>query len=212
MHRYTEEQKEFIRENAKGKTLEELQELVNHHYNIDVSVRSVQGIMHRNGIKNCMQGYSTRFKKCQSPWNKNMKGLQIGGKETQFKKGHMPPSYKPIGSESVYEDYVWVKVAEPNKWIKKHHLIWTEVNGSIPEGYVLRFADGNKMNVTLDNLFLTSRRVLTSVVKRGLDYDDPELKRIVHNLAELDLAIKDIKKDKRSEIDVKGTDGNLAFD
>lgn len=193
-HRYTQEQIKFIHENAQGNSLEEIQELVNRRYNIEVSVRSIQGIMYRNGIKNGMKGYTTRFENGQNPWNKDMKGIQTGGKETQFKKGNIPPTHKPIGSESVQEGYVWVKVAEPNEWIKKHHLIWTKVNGTIPDGYVLRFADGNKMNVTLDNLFLTSRRVMTSVVKRGMDYDDPELNKTAHNLAELELAIKDIKK------------------
>jgi hypothetical protein len=193
-HRYTQEQIQFIREIAEGKTLEEIQELVKRNYNLVVSVRSVQGVMYRNGIKNGMKGYTTRFNKGQSPWNKDMKGIQTGGEEGWFKKGNLPPSHKPVGSESIQEGCIWVKVAEPNKWVKKHHLIWIESNGPIPEGYVIRFADGSKMNVVLDNLFLTSRRVLTSVVKRGMDYDDPELKRTVHNLAELELAIKDIKK------------------
>jgi hypothetical protein len=194
MHRYTQEQIEFIRDNAEGKTLKEIQRLVKCRYKLDVSVRSVQAIMYRNGIKNGMKGHTTRFKRGCNPWNKDLKGVHTGGEETQFKKGNIPPSYLPVGSESVHEGYVWVKVSDPNKWVKKHHLIWTEANGPIPEGYVLRFADGNKTNVSLDNLFITSRRVMTSVVKRGLDNDNPDLNIATHNLAELELAIKDVKK------------------
>lgn len=194
MHRYTQEQIVYIRSIAKGKNVSGIQQNFNSKFGTKVSLKSIKGIMYRQKIKNRMQGYGTRFKKGQSPWNKDMKGLQMGGEETQFKKGQMPPSYKTVGSESIKEGYVWVKVAEPNKWMKKHHLIWTEENGPIPEGYVLRFADGNKMNVALDNLLLTSRRVMTSVVKRGMDYEDPGLNRTVHNLAELELTIKDIEK------------------
>jgi hypothetical protein len=194
MHRYTQEEKEFIGCICEGLTVDEIHAKFIERFRVNVTKKSIKGIMYRHNFKNHMQGYETRFKKGHEVWNKGKKGIQTGGEEGWFKKGHMPPSYKPIGSESVQEDYVWVKVAEPNKWIKKHHLIWAEANGSIPEGYVLRFADGNKMNVTLDNLFLTSRRVMTSVVKRGMDYDDPELNKTAHNLAELELAIKDIKK------------------
>lgn len=198
MHRYTLEQKEFIGSICEGLTVDEILEKFIDRFGVEVTKKSIKGIMYRNNFKNHMQGFETRFKKGQSPWNKDTKGLRLGGKETQFKKGNMPPSHKHIGSESVQDGYVWVKIAEPNKWIKKHLLIWTKANGPIPEGYVLRFADGNKMNVSLDNLFLTSRRVLTSVVKRGMDYDDPELKKTVHNLAELELTIKDIKKRKNA--------------
>lgn len=50
------------------------------------------------------------------------------------------------------------------------------------------------MNVALDNLLLVSRRVCTSVVKRKMEQEDPDLNMTAHKLAELDLAIKDIKK------------------
>ena len=33
-------------------------------------------------------GAETRFRKGHATWNKGMKGLQIGGQETQFKPGH----------------------------------------------------------------------------------------------------------------------------
>jgi hypothetical protein len=194
MHRYTQEQIQFIREQAKGKQVDEIHQLFIEEFKVNVTIKSIKGIMYRHGIKNGMQGFSTRFNKGQSPWNKGIKGVNFGGEETQFKKGNLPPSYLPVGSESVHEDYVWVKVSDPNKWVKKHKYIWEQAHGPIPEGYVIRFADGNKMNVSLDNLFITPRRVCTSVVKRGIESDDPEINISTHNLAELDLVIKDFKK------------------
>jgi hypothetical protein len=197
MHRYTKEQIEFIREQAKGKPVDEIQQLFIKEYKVKVTIKSIKGIMYRHGIKNRMQGYSTRFKKGQTSWCKGMKGLDLAGengRKTQFKTGNLPVSHKPVGSETMKDAIVWIKIAEPNEWRKKHHHIWEQANGPVPVGYVLRFADGNKMNVSLDNLFITPRRVCTSVVKRGIESHDPEINISTHNLAELDLVIKDVKK------------------
>lgn len=194
-HRYTEEQIQFIREIAEGKHVEEIQKVFNDKYKVDVTFKSIKGVMYRNGIKNKMQGVSTRFKKGQTSWCKGMKGLNLGGNKGWFKEGNTPPSHKPVGSETLKDGWVMIKVAEPNVWRKKHHHIWEQEHGEIPDGMVLRFKDGNKLNVTLDNLFMTPAKAMTSVVRRGLENDHPELQVTTHRVAELELAIKDKQKE-----------------
>lgn len=39
-------------------------------------------------------------------------------------------------------------------WQKVHRILWEEVNGPIPEGNFVIFLDGNKANVTINNLAL----------------------------------------------------------
>ncbi len=73
--------------------------------------------------------------------------------------------------------------------------MWREAYGEIPKGMVIRFKNGNKMQVELDNLFMVAQRVQTSVVRRGLDNDNPEIKVAIHNLAELELTISDKLKE-----------------
>jgi hypothetical protein len=194
MHRYTQEQKEFIGCICEGLTVDEILEKFIERFGVEVTKKSIKGIMYRNNLKNHMQGFETRFKKEHDPWNKGKKGLFLGGEEGWFQKGNQPPSYKPVGSEVIAEGTVLIKIAEPNVWVKKHRYIWEQAHGPIPDGMVVRFADGNKMNVTLDNLLLVSRRVCTSVVKRKMEQEDPDLNMTAHKLAELELTIKDIKK------------------
>ena len=62
--------------------------------------------------------------------------------------------------------------------------------GSVPDGYVVSFKDGDKLNCVIDNLFLVSRGAFTSVAKRGLRNEHPEINYSTHLLAELELAIK----------------------
>jgi len=194
-HRYTKEQIDYIRKIANKRTLKEIHRLVTDEFGINITIKSLKGIMYRNGIKCNMQGYKTRFKKGHKPWNKNKKGLYVGNGKGWFKKGNKPPSHRPVGSEVVNEGVVFIKVAEPNIWSPKHRYIWEKHHGKIPDGKVIRFKDGNPMNVVLDNLFMVSRSVCTSVVRRKMEKDDPKLNVLSHKLAELDLKIKEKEND-----------------
>jgi hypothetical protein len=42
-------------------------------------------------------------------------------------------------------------------WCYMHRYVWEQANGEIPTGCVIRFRDGDKTNVTLENLELVSR-------------------------------------------------------
>lgn len=189
-HRYTSEQLEFIQSVAQGNTREEIKDLFNDRFNANVTTRAIGSLMSRHGIKNNMQGYATRFNKGQVAWNKDKKGLQLGGEAGWFKKGHIPSTHKPVGSEIVEQQCVWIKVAEPNAWERKHRYIWEQAYGKIPEGHVILFKDGDKSNVVLENLFMVTHSVSTSIAKRGLRQADPELNVTIHNVAQLDLAVR----------------------
>lgn len=77
---------------------------------------------------------------------------------TMFKKGNTPKNHREVGSERVGKDgYLWVKVAEPNKWKQKHRVLWEETYGPVGKGYNVQFKDGNRQNITLENLYLISR-------------------------------------------------------
>jgi hypothetical protein len=124
-----------------------------------------------------------------------MKGLQIGGEETQFKKGNRPHNYKPVGTERVNgEGYVDVKIADPNKWRSKHILIWEKENGPVPKGHVIIFGDGNRLNLELDNLILVSRKQLAILNKNNLIQKDADLTRTGIIVADIYRKINEQKK------------------
>lgn len=108
---------------------------------------------------------AARIKAGSVPWNKGRKGLSLGGVATQFKKGSVPSTYLPIGTErwkfasrrSNPQPYLVRKVADPNVWRPVHYIVWEAENGPVPDGYVLRFKDKDHRNITTDNLELLSR-------------------------------------------------------
>jgi hypothetical protein len=109
-------------------------------------------------------GVSSRFKPGFTPWNKGMKGLDLGGKETQFKPGTKPPNYKPIGSERLFDGYLQRKMTDtgypPRDWRMVHVMLWEEKHGPFPAGHVVIFKDRNRANIHPDNLELVTRQEL----------------------------------------------------
>jgi hypothetical protein len=95
----------------------------------------------------------SQFKKGHEPWNKGMKGLDIGGKETRFKKGTVPPNHRAVGSERIDEDgYTYIKIAEPNKWVLKHRHIYEQEHGTLEPHMIVTFRDKNISNFDIENL------------------------------------------------------------
>ena len=116
------------------------------------------------------------FKPGQAAFNKGRKGVFLGGaaaEACQFKNGHTPWNYQPVGSERVNScGYVDLKVADPNKWKSKHAVIWEKHNGPAPRGQVVIFGDGNKRNFDLNNLILVLRVQLAVLNRKKLIQND----------------------------------------
>lgn len=155
-HRYTQEEKDFFRDYIPGHTYSEIQAAFTDKFGWDITLGQVKGYMANHRINNGLTG---RFEKGHIPQNKGKKGQCASGCEkTWFAPGHTPVNHRPIGSERISKDgYVEVKVAEPNKWRLKHRVVWEEAHGTVPNGKIIVFKDGDKTNTEIDNLMLLSR-------------------------------------------------------
>jgi len=142
---------------------------------------------------------SGRFRKGQRPWNKGMKGLQIGGIGTRFQNGHRPHTWRPIGTERISKDgYRERKVTDvgPNqrRYRAVHLLLWEQHNGPLPSGHAVVFKDGNKSNITLDNLELVTRKEL---MRRNTVHNlPPEIKGVITAKARLTRVINRLEKNR----------------
>ena len=161
MHRYSEEQKEFIITNNYGKYSKELAEMFNQYFNTNITAKEIAYFRRNNKLNSGLTG---QFKKGNVPHNKDKKQVEYMSKEaiertkkTRFKKGNKPKNYRPVGSERITKDgYIEVKVADPNKWETKNKIIYKQYYGDIPEGHKVIYADGNKLNNDINNLILVS--------------------------------------------------------
>lgn len=174
---FTPEHLEFLRNHIVGRSKKELAELFNQHFQMNVTDKQIRACCKNHKLP--PSGLTGRFEKGRVPFNKGMKGVDWGSKETQFKKGHIPKCYRPIGSERVNADgYVEIKITGPDKWKMKHTYVWEQTNGVIPEGHAVIFGDGNRFNFDLNNLLLVSRRQLLFLNRKHLIQNDAELTRV----------------------------------
>lgn len=190
-HIWTEEQYQFLRDNAKGIGNKELTNMINKELNLNLTPEQIKGAKGRKKIDSGLDG---RFVKGQEPWNKGKKGY-MGANRTSFKKGNVPFNYLPVGSERVNgDDYVDIKIADPNIWKGKHILVWEEKHGPVPEGHAIIFGDRNNRNFDLDNLICVSRAELLKMNQYKLIQEDAELTKIGATIADLHLKIGEVMK------------------
>jgi len=154
-HNWSIEEDNFLIDNVKGITLKELTEKFNKKFNYDLSKSSIANRKNKLGLSSGIVG--GQFQKGHQTWNKGVKGY-MGANKTSFKKGNIPHNHRPVGSERISKDgYIEIKIAEPNIWMLKHRYIYETTHGSIPDGYVVIFLDGNRTNLNINNLKLISR-------------------------------------------------------
>jgi len=113
-------------------------------------------------------GNAGRFTKEHTPWNAGRKGWDAGGRsaETRFRPGSINGAaeerLQPLGTERLTKDGIWqrkIRMDGPpqRRWRGIHTLLWEEHNGPVPEGCIVVFRDGDRNNITIENLELISR-------------------------------------------------------
>lgn len=189
--RYTKEELDYIRKNAPGRHYHEIVEMFNKKFERQIDAKKLKETLGNHGISTGLTG---RFEKGHVPVNKGGK-FPGTGNITTFKKGNIPANKMKVGEDVITTDgYVKTKIAEPNVWEYKHKLIWAEAHGPIPEKHSVIFADGNKLNLSIDNLLLVSRAELLMLNRRRLISEDSELTKTGLNVVKVMNKVYKIKK------------------
>lgn len=177
---FSAEEKEYLKTIYKGRLCKEVAEMINQKFKTNHTAREVEGYKNRNHLRS---GIDSTFKKGNIPNNKGKKWSgflteeqQEKARRTCYKKGNIPKQHRAVGSERINTaGYIEVKVAEPRTWRKKHNIVYEEAYGKIPKGMKVIFADGNKLNINLDNLLLVTDSELLQMNKNKLIKEDGDL-------------------------------------
>lgn len=164
-HFWRKEQRDFLLDIYEGKTRNEIVALIKEQFGLDLTVTQISNELKRNGIK---------------------MGRQL------------PSTTLPVGSERNIKGYLCVKVCEGKpygeNWIPKHTLLWEETHGRIPEKHCLLFLDGDKSNITLDNLRLITREQLAILNKKQMLSKERGLNEAAVNVAKVFSKINEINR------------------
>lgn len=188
IHIWSDDEKEYLKKITPGHHYKEIAELMSNKFEMEFTVSQIKNAIGRYKLNT---GFNGQFKKGNVPANKGVKGVIYEGcKKTWFKKGHTPINHRQVGSERInIYGYVEIKVAEPNKWKLKHHVIYEKHNGSIPKGYNVIFGDRNPMNFDIDNLILVSKAQLLKMNQHNLIKNDANITRTGALIADIYLKI-----------------------
>lgn len=192
MFRFSPEMRDFIRAHVIDRTTMDLTELFNSTFGTDVSVSQIRAYKRNHRLSSGLTG---RYQPGSTPYTKGKKKYWSGGEKTQFKKGHRPYNYMPVGSERINgEGYIDIKIADPNVWRAKHLIVWERHNGPVPKGHAVLFGDGNRMNVDIANLVLVTRTQLAILNRKRFIFKNAELTRTGLILADIYQKIGERKK------------------
>jgi hypothetical protein len=121
----------------------------------------------KKGLRKSERYYQDIFTKNSNPWNK---GLTLN---PDLKQYQMPGFGRIRKNRNGYLE-VW----HQGKFQVLSHIIWEKHHGKpVPHGMTLRYADGNKDNVDINNLVLTSR---SEVIREHSFSNYPKEIREVH--------------------------------
>lgn len=163
MKLFSEEEHNYFMSIYKNKQIVTLTDKMNHRFNKHWKVSQIRSYLQNHSLNT---GVSTRFKKGHYTWNKGLKRPRGSINSGNFQKGHIPKNAHQVGTEVItHEGYIKVKVANPNRWKLKHRIVYEREYGDIPKDNVVIFIDGDKTNVSIDNLMCIERGALAILNK-----------------------------------------------
>lgn len=199
-HKYTDEEKAFMEEYVPGHSYREIQKAFIERFGWEIKIGQVNSYIGNHHLNTGRTGF---FEKGMVPPNKGKKmpaDIYEKAKPTMFKKGNVPHNYRPVGSERVNKDgYLEVKVKDPRTWKLKHRLVWEKANGKIPQDSIVIFRDGNKQNVSIENLILIKKSVNAVLNHTGLMAHNGEMKDAAIKLAELKIETSKARKRRKKD-------------
>ena len=195
MHKWTKFELDYLRLISWNRSQKDIARMFNDHFKLDISCTAIVGAMKRNNIQTGRTGY---FSKGNIPHNKGKKmspEVYEKAKATMFKKGNIPPNYRPVGSERINIDgYVEIKVGDPSEWELKHRYIYEQKYGKIPKEDIVIFLDNDKTNVDIDNLKHITRRENLYINGHKMRFDDRDTTDAATNIAKLAIKIQEKEK------------------
>lgn len=200
---YPEGLYEFMSNHCMGMSRKETAEAVNKHFGAGTMTEEQAAAYRKNHKLPC--GNDTRFKKGQKPPNGLQKGEYFTGCEVSwFKKGNKPKNRAEIGTKRKRTDgYHIEKVQEQGtqweRWKLSHNIAWEQNFGSIPEGHIVGFKDGDISNLEPENLFLMTNEENLEMNRSGKRSNIPEFTETQLNIAKVRIAVRNRKRAKKTE-------------
>jgi hypothetical protein len=140
-------------------------------------------------------GKVTQFKKGHTPANKGQKmSTDVYQKvaHTMFKKGSKPMNTQPIGTIHQRSDKsgkMYLYIKlADSNWQLLNRYTWEQYHGPIPKGLIVAYKDGNYLNNDIDNLMLLTKK--ENMARNTIQRFPVELQKLIKINCKLNKKIK----------------------
>ena len=162
---YTKEFEDFVRENAKKHTREELRQLIQNKYKIYISEDALRRYLNRHNIE----------------------------KYTDYKEYNAKDVYKcPIGTERTTSEGTFVKIGQPDLWRRKTRVMYERYhNCKLNDDDYIVFLNQDRNDFSKVNLKKISRKEMTYLYNNKIFSKNPKLTKLGILSAMLMIKIKE---------------------
>lgn len=183
---WTQEEEDLLRERYSSAPMHELCAELNR---TDIAIRGRASIL---GLKR--RGSSPDVKERSRRHSEFMKARRQSGVRN--------PGVLPIGTTRMQGGKLYTKVADTadtrSNWVRAQRVVWEAAHGPIPDGHMVTFKDGNRLNLALENLELvsgTTHMARNTIARYPLPYQNA-VKALGRFMAKLKRLEKDREKSK----------------
>ena len=181
-----DEQDAYLQSICKGSTWAIIADKMNVKFGLNLTVNQINYYMTNHHLQTGTKG---QYKKGHIPANKGKKmsaEVYARCKGTMFKKGTVPPNWRPVESERLTKDgYIEIKIANHKKWVLKHRAVWEKANGPVPPNHLVIFLNGDKTDCSLENLYCIPQSVHVRMCQHNFYSNDRETTLRQIKIAEL---------------------------
>lgn len=147
-------------------------------------------------------GTKSRWQPGHVPHNKGIKmNREVYAKvqPTMYKPGNKPFNTREPNATSIRWDktgrpYSYTKVKD-SLWVLTHRLMWESIYKPIPKGHVVRFKDGNNLNLDIENLECIPMR--ENAIRNSIQRFPSELQTVIRLKSKLNKQLKQKQNGKK---------------
>ncbi len=144
----------------------------------------------------------SRWQPGHIPYNKGKKmSSEVYAKveRTMYKPGNKPfntrePNATSIRYDKTGREYSYTKIKD-GLWVLTHRLLWQSIHGEIPKGHVVRFKDGNNLNIHITNLECIPMK--ENAVRNSIQRFPGELQSVIRLKSKLNKQLKQKQNGKK---------------
>ena len=181
--------------NQAGMTAVEMSMLARDELGISMTPAQVKAFRKNHKIAS---GRTGRFERGHVPFTKGKRQEEFMSRDgleraraTRFQRGNRPQNWLPVGTVAQKSDgYLWIKTAEPDKWMQYQRWVWIQAGRTIPAGCRVTFLDGDNRNFALDNLAVVTNGENAMMTTRHLRFGSGQIGQVGLDIAKVHLAVR----------------------